>query len=409
MSARTAAFLSLLALLAACGDDRPGTTTSRASATATSTPASSAAPTFDPPKAFSAEPVSVTPDESALVGHGLAYTSMAEGQDSIGRGDPTLTIHAISLGDGQERWQASTPIASGTRLRVDNGFFRLADSGPARLVWAGIHRTEGSGTQQDRFELVAGAVDATTGRQVWSTRQPFTGSGAPEDASVRVVGANEAHAVLSIAYPGGIVTGAVVDARANKVVDTPPGFTPIGLAGGTVVGIRETVSSGTVAQGIDAGSGQVRWTGDERVDDVGAAVVTDDVVRFGSTSFFDARTLLIGTSDGAVRSTLPDRNECAAATPDVVVCFSHQRVHALDTTGKPLWSLPDEVAGRVAPDVTAVHNGLVYARANSGVVLDARTGRDVVTDLDWTPDAVVPGYGVERNQADGLLARRTTA
>jgi hypothetical protein len=118
---------------------------------------------------------------------------------------------------------------------------------------------------------------------------------------------------------------------------------------------------------------------------------------------------LIGTSEGAVRSTLPDRNECAAAAADVIVCFSHQRVHALDTTGKPLWSLPDEAAGRVAPDVTAVHNGLVYARANSGVVLDARTGKDVVTDLDWTPDAVVPGYGVGRNQAEGLLVRRATA
>jgi outer membrane protein assembly factor BamB len=416
MPTRTAitGFAVVLTAALATGCGKSSTTEPDKSIGPTGTPAQATtttgvAPVFDPPKAFSDDRIFITHDENALVRAELAYTSMAEGQDTSGHRDPTLTIHAISLRDGRERWQAPTPIRTGMRLGVDNSFFRLTDGpGPPRLVWAGIQRTDGSGTQQDRFELVAGAFDASTGEQVWSTKKPFEGD-APEEVSVQVVGANDTHAAITLLRVGEEDAGAVVDARSGAITDTPPGFTPVGLDAGVVVGLRTTESSGTVAQGLDVASGQVRWTGNTRVDDLKATVVTEGVAQFTEFAVFDSRTFLVSTSDGAVRSTLTGRQDCSPATADVLVCVAPDRVEAVEVTGKSLWSLPDEATGRVMPHVTAVYSGLVYALASSGVILNAHTGENLVTDIEWTPDDVVPGYGIERDQLDGLSARRATA
>ncbi len=91
------------------------------------------------------------------------------------------------------------------------------------------------------------------------------------------------------------------------------------------------------------------------------------------------------------------------------MCVGFDRVEAVETTGKPLWSLPEAAAGRVMPHVSTVYSSLVYARSNNGVILDARTGKDQVTGFDWTPDDIVPGYGIERNETEGLLTRRAIA
>ena len=387
------------------GDAEPSGQAGASSAQATAT---SAAPVFDPPKAFAEDGVRVTRDHGALVGPELAYTPTSDDEENT---DPTLTVRAISLADGEERWSVQTPVQRPGGLRGRNGFLRLTEGpGPLRLVWAGVQLLPGSGTQQDRYELVVGAIDAEAGRQNWSVRMPLTQDVSPEDAEVTVVGADDAHVVVTVASAGGTNLGAIADVRAGKLAATPADFVPVGLDGQTVVGRLITGSlGGGVAQGRDIATGQPRWTSETKVDDLRAAVVTAGLAQFVEDAVFDSKTLLVSTADGALRATLPGSRDCSAAADDVVVCAGFDQVTALDLAGKPLWSLPDEAAGRLKPAVTAVHAGLVYAQANGGVILDARTGRDLVTDLEWVPDEVVRGYGIGRDEVDGLTSRRATA
>jgi len=65
-----------------------------------------------------------------------------------------------------------------------------------------------------------------------------------------------------------------------------------------------------------------------------------------------------------------------------------------------LWRLPDAAAGRVNPGLAAAFHGRVYAH---DVILDARTGADVVAELPLTADAIVPGYAVTR-ETDRAIA-----
>jgi outer membrane protein assembly factor BamB len=377
----------------------------------TQAPTTSEARVFDPPKAFADDGVRVTEDKGALVGPELAYTPAAEGEQATGADEQVLTIRAISLADGEERWQAQTPVQRHLGLRGNNGFLRLTGGAEsARLVWAGVHQLAGSGTQQDRFELVVGAIDAKTGKHTWSVRMPLEDGRSPEDTEVTIVGANDTHVAVAMSDSGdAAATGALVDVRAGKMTATPPGFTPIGLDGQTVVGRRATEGlDNGVAQGLDVATGQPRWAGNTRVDDLHAAVVTAGLAQFVEEAAFDSRTLLLSTADGSLKATLPKSHECSPAAQDVVVCVSSEQVTALDLTGKRLWSLPDQAADRIKPDVTAVYSGLVYGQANGGVILDARTGKDLVTDLEWTPDDVVPGFGIDRDDNDGLTSHRAT-
>lgn len=397
----------------ACGGEaadeaKPSGQVTPSSVHATTT--TSAARVFDPPKAFVDKGVRITRDHGALVGPELAYTPVVESEDT-GPSEPTLAVQALSLADGEKRWEAPTPVQHRLGLRGHNGYLRLTKgTGPLRLVWAGVHRLEGTGTQQDRFELMVGAFDAATGQKVWSVQLPLTGDTDWGDSDVTVVGAEDAHAAVAISRLGDEppISGAIVNVQAGTIIATPPDFQPIGLDGQIVVGLRSTGLSSAVPQGLDVATSQPRWTADIRVDDLFATVVMTGLAHFVEDELFDSKSLLVNTADGTVKATLARSDECSPAAPDVVICVGHDQVTALDLTGKVLWSLPDQTVGRIKPAVTAVYAGLVYGSANGGVILDARTGKDLVTSLDWVPDDIVPGYGIGRDDTDGLTSHRAT-
>jgi hypothetical protein len=56
------------------------------------------------------------------------------------------------------------------------------------------------------------------------------------------------------------------------------------------------------------------------------------------------------------------------------------------------------------PEPHAAYHGLVYAEGeHSAVLLDARSGGDLLTDLTVAPDQVRPGFGVVKDM-DALTA-----
>ncbi|MBB4966666.1 hypothetical protein [Saccharothrix violaceirubra] len=342
-------------------------------------------PLYDPPKSFADQGVSLTKDRKALVGNEAAFTITAkEGSSS----DAALNVRAIALVDGVERWVAKTPVerGPGDPIRLSGG----------QVVWAGLARGSNG------FDLVVGGLDARTGNQTWTARTAYPGGASPQETRTSVVAANDAFvAVVAGSF------GALVDVRASSATALPAGFVPVGLDDRIVVGLR-TSGAGTIAQGLDVGTAKVRWTGSAPVRDLRAAVVVPGLAQFVEDVPAEPRTLLLGTGDGGVRATLPESPSCSPAAQDVVVCVSYHDVTALDLAGTRLWTLPDTSTGRLNPEVAAVYAGLVYGRAHGGTILDARTGRDVATGVGRVPDAIVPGYGVRRDDMTGLTSYRAT-
>ncbi|MFJ3883452.1 hypothetical protein ACIPW5_39140, partial [Streptomyces sp. NPDC090077] len=81
------------------------------------------------------------------------------------------------------------------------------------------------------------------------------------------------------------------------------------------------------------------------------------------------------------------------------------------TTGAALWQLPDEKAGRIAPKVTTVWHGRVYAKTADGTVaLDSRTGADMPTPPGIAPDLVNAFTGIAISKSgDDVTAYQTAS
>ncbi|MEU3407686.1 hypothetical protein ABZ766_27585 [Streptomyces sp. NPDC006670] len=94
-----------------------------------------------------------------------------------------------------------------------------------------------------------------------------------------------------------------------------------------------------------------------------------------------------------------------------VVCWGRNDVTAVDaTTGATLWRLPDEKAGRIAPQVTSVWHGRVYGKTPNGTVaLDSRTGADLPAPPRITPDLVSAYTGVAIAESGELMAYQSAS
>ncbi|WP_426500415.1 PQQ-binding-like beta-propeller repeat protein [Streptomyces sp. D54] len=145
---------------------------------------------------------------------------------------------------------------------------------------------------------------------------------------------------------------------------------------------------------------QAQWTTPAGPD----RIIVTKVTRSG---FFGSagQLLLVDAATGKQRP-LSDKKRpvhCRYDGRAVVVCGPHpgvsgapKEVFALDAqSGDILWELPDSAAGRIAPQVTAVRHGRVYAESPSGpVVLDARSGEDIELDPGIAPVLVNEYAGV---------------
>jgi hypothetical protein len=114
-------------------------------------------------------------------------------------------------------------------------------------------------------------------------------------------------------------------------------------------------------------------------------------------------TILIEIATGRRVAAVPRILDCRYDDKATIVCSASAtftddpELMGIDAgSGQKLWSLPDKASGRVAIDVTAAFHGAVYGTVSKhvAVVLDARTGTDLVPDATVAPTQVVPGYGL---------------
>jgi hypothetical protein len=128
--------------------------------------------------------------------------------------------------------------------------------------------------------------------------------------------------------------------------------------------------------------------------DTAVTVVRD--LGVGSTPQIVPIDLATG-DEGAPTQTARWNWACTEGSDQIAVCTmaDDDDVVGWDlAAGEPAWSLP--TAERFAPLVTLVQDDLVYGLLDSGagIVLDARTGRDVATDTGAGPVAVNAWGGV---------------
>jgi outer membrane protein assembly factor BamB len=163
------------------------------------------------------------------------------------------------------------------------------------------------------------------------------------------------------------------------------------------------------AQGRSLDDGALVWASDRAfagrsgaVEPVPDVLVLEDELARGDLM------VLVSASTGKVLATVKAILRCRDDERGVLVCTDlHARpslMTAFDIrSGRRLWTLPDPATNRPALDLIGAYHGAVYAiTVRSGpLVLDAQTGKELVSTLAVTPDQVVPGYGLAF--ADGEL------
>ncbi|GHG54649.1 outer membrane protein assembly factor BamB family protein [Streptomyces griseocarneus] len=326
------------------------------------------------------------PSDVVTLGARLAY---AYDQDDVG-------VTAFRLDSGDVAWHAAVPdgttVAQAPRL-VGN-----------KVICAFATTQQDRGTYAGRRGITVVALDAGTGRSLW-TREIAGGEVTDAGAAPHVVGADTRHVLVSAYEQGYAQTpplSALLDTRTGQVIWTDTDFKGVDLEPTVAVGVR---GDGDFAGKSTSDAAQL-WKrdlrlGEARTSDPGPGLTWADDAEAGGT-------LLIDPATGATRLDSGDTSleGCHYDGWNTTVCAGADgsgdaAVWAVDVrTARVLWRLPDASAHRIAPDITSAWHGVVYAEAGQTMTLDARTGRDLRTDIGpVSPTLVNDGYGLVHDRA----------
>ncbi|MFJ6722240.1 PQQ-binding-like beta-propeller repeat protein [Streptomyces sp. NPDC091259] len=314
------------------------------------------------------------------------------------------------------------PLTPLTRNNRNYAAPPVVTQGPSPLVLAPfVTRQAGVGTQAPRTSTELVAADAATGKLAWRTSVPVPDW--TKDVSgrlaVSVVGTAGNVAVFTITHEDVVYaasTSYAVDLTTHRVLWSRDMLKASAIAGGVVVGEERKFPTDdySTAVGYDLASGAERWRGEELYA-VDMQPAGPNLVFLTARSKSDYRLTyrrFLDPATGAVKQNglPPGGPRCDHDGAAAVVCFGGDHVVGFDaTTGATLWQLPDNAAGRIAPQVTSVWHGRVYAKTGNGTVaLDARTGADMPTQPGIAPDLVNGYTGIAIDSSgDNLMAYQT--
>jgi hypothetical protein len=413
----------LMATVVACGGDgddppAPETAGPTGSPAAPAPSLSPAPPAHDPPLAFAETGVRIgRPDSGYAIHDGTAYfvteDEPADGEDSL---------IAAELATGVQRW--SRPVA-GTVVLGDWATPAVADvdTGPVVFMPLVVERP-GSGTTPGRELVRVTAFDGVTGSPVWSTDLDDTDVPGISGYSNLSVSADQDQVAVSVEYlaDGDAYTAytAVLDAGTGDARWLEAGFLATALDDQTVVGntaTREPLSLVYTLEGRSASDGDRLWSIDEPEDIRDIRGLGSGLGYYVGVPSGESTTYLVELRTGEVLVSFDGGSECRHDGESIVVCatvdfytFDDYLVAYDVRAGERLWELPDEAADRIAPSsLVAARPGAVYANTDNGpLIIDARTGEDLVTDLPFAVERVVPGFGLRRDDRLALWAHPAT-
>ncbi|MBW1598943.1 PQQ-binding-like beta-propeller repeat protein [Streptomyces sp. JJ38] len=256
--------------------------------------------------------------------------------------------------------------------------------GKRLAVMAVVGELPGSGTTPKKTVVELLAADAREATLAWSATVEFEGLqdySKHSDGPPQILGQVGDTLVLEV---GDHTLGVDLTTRERVWSTEADGV----LAGDTLVVERAESAREDRLVGLDAATGEEKWSVDAEGygDFVGA---TSNLVALESYSGGEGRLTFVETAEGKEVVTHRDRDQsaCSYDGASVLVCGDGKRLDAYAAdSGKPLWSLPDESANRVAPRMTLLREGLLYGTTENGpVVLDALTGADKETEPGAAP------------------------
>lgn len=382
----------------------PPTTTS--SGPPTKSAPNPSVPTADPPLRFADKPIAVGIGRIAIA-DGVAYSYTDDG------------LLATDLSTGSQRWfvpfEDTFKLVTGP-MSMNNPPVPgvIADKDGKTLIVTPYQRfLPGTGTQADNMQTQVVAVDAD-GRIRWEETLPtgfeWVAGELHDNGGAAVVLGGSSTTVLDTA------TGNVRWAKDGMSHATVDGDQVIGVpATGPgsqlppVVALRGSDGNQLWASPAPTTSDLISTPPTVRGAGAGRVIVTGDADSY--------RTSLLDTATGQPVTTMQDNRTCMFDELDTVVCWDlaggndlPELLVGVDAkTGKQLWQLPDETTQRTSLRVSTAFHGAIYGHAtNTSVILDARTGHDIVGDATIEPTYVVPGYGVVEYGTDDATAYPST-
>ncbi|WP_157855955.1 outer membrane protein assembly factor BamB family protein [Streptomyces aureocirculatus] len=349
-----------------------------------------------PPQKFESQPsasidmqdnpveVSGTLSDVLTLGDTLAYL-----YDGDGSG-----ITAYRLDTGDAAWHTSVPDSDG-----QSGTPRLAGTA---VVGAFATSTEGAGTSAGHHAITVVAYNAATGRQRWSTDFARANGTDQTLGTPRVVAADNAHVLVSVAEEGYSETlpmSALLDVRTGSVIWTDRDFDGVNLTKTVAVGATQ---GGNTFVGKAVSDGHQVWSrtvpgGELLTEPLGPGLTKVDAITG------DPDNLLLYSATGKSKLTLDSSvSGCLYDGQATLVCTGDDVVGVDVSTARVLWYLPDRATNRAKPDVYCAWHGVVYAAGtNSLVTLDARTGKDLHTHIGAAPVMVNDRYGLKYDDSTG--------
>nr|WP_239081290.1 PQQ-binding-like beta-propeller repeat protein [Streptomyces coelicoflavus] len=290
---------------------------------------------------------------------------------------------------GRKDWYTGTAGGVSDDQRIPPVFAQ--HNGRTEVLFAYADYTKGSGTEVDRTDVYLRAVDADTGKVSWTTRLPGPGKSTVSDLEPAVVGAQDGTAVVRVltstndsSEDSESATTYAVDLNRRQVMWQEERFAAGALDSGVVIGAQlgeearfqsllgwhsDQTDLGLVGRTLEDGTPLWKQEGrsSAEIEPVGGGFFATGPLR-------DSRTgeTVPGGTDGTLLHCVYDQRS-------VVVCDSEETVRGIDArTRKVLWTISADDSSRKKPRVGNAWHGAVYAGTDTtGVILDARTGKDL--------------------------------
>ncbi|MFJ2825936.1 hypothetical protein ACIO7M_33245 [Streptomyces toxytricini] len=292
---------------------------------------------------------------------------------------------------------------------------------PLVLTTFFVHQP-GAGTQAPRAFMEFTAIPTAAGAAPWRLPMdlPEWAKESQSPVVATVVGASGKVAVftLSATKSASTTTTYAVDLDSHRVLWTKDLFRAASVTGGIVTGEKWDKKGGdyTAAAGYDLATAAEKWRAEDRTN-VDVMPAGPHLILATAVNKDDYRVRyrqLLDPATGQVKRDLPDDlpgSDCAHDGAGTLVCTGRDTVWAVDdTSGALRWQLPDKNAGRIAPQVTAVWHGRIYAKATDGpLTLDARTGADLPTRPGLAPYLVNEYTGLALSETDRSLTAYPTS
>ncbi|MEV7232192.1 hypothetical protein AB0M79_35080 [Polymorphospora sp. NPDC051019] len=324
---------------------------------------------------------------------------------------PEPRIAVISMVTGDEL--ASVRLASEVEAPTEglrHSMTAFVDiGGQMSLMLAYEYKIEGAGTIKDRTILRIRADRAETGALIWSTDIDISDN---PIGAIYIPATSDEYALIT-SYKHRTM---IVRIDSGKVVHDWPGFRGYAIVDDVVVGWYKDGRTGFI-EGRSISAGQTLWNR-QNIDtdddwaashELGNGYVLHSTPRDGG--------LIIAAATGATLQHVGEgrsRIYCKYDEAGLVVCadgngeFLRRKflVAYNLNSGEQLWSEKDIGQGRTIPlEIDCIYRGVAYMSFSKNyrdderppMVLDVRTGADLVEELPTAMEEVGAGYGISQH------------